>query len=159
MTRLFHAADHYPPVGAILRPGHYGRMIGVSLHCHYDHAREKILEEVRAAGFRDKPSRLRSIFACLTEEDVRAYVETQCARHAGRVREPLYEVESIDAAAPTHVGDWTIAEAVRCGGDEAVLLAELYWKGSEGPERPPVGTYRELVTTSPLRVVRRLDAA
>jgi hypothetical protein len=157
MSFLFYAADHYPKPGSILRPGHYGRMISISLYSHYEYEREKILEEARLLKFPHKPSRLKSIFTCLTKEDIRSYVEIQVSRHPGRVREPLYEVEIIDPTPLTHIGDWNLAEAVRCGGEEATLLAELYWQGTEGPEMPRVGTYRELITTSPLRVVRRLS--
>ncbi|WP_238312939.1 DUF2441 domain-containing protein [Methylobacterium crusticola] len=132
-------------------------MIGISGASHFHFAREQILETARRSRYSEKPSRLRCIFACRNEQDVRRYVDEQVARHPGRIREPLYEVETTDPRPLMHHGDWAVAELVMGGGPEAEVAADRYWQGVQGPARPEApGTFMEVITTSPLLVLRRL---
>ncbi|WP_244936535.1 DUF2441 domain-containing protein [Methylobacterium currus] len=120
--------------------------------------REEVLEKARMARFPLKPSRLKCIFACATEMDIREYVDTQMARHPGRVREPIYEVETTQSDPLTHRGDWNVAEMVLQAGRVAEIAADRYWQGVEGIDQPTgLSTYMEVITTSPLAVLRRLD--
>ncbi|ACL58715.1 conserved hypothetical protein [Methylobacterium nodulans ORS 2060] len=157
MARLFYASRHYRKNGDIIHPGHYGRMIGISRHSHYHFSREQVLERIRTRRHPQKPSRLRCVFTCPTEADIRQYVEEQMARHPSRVREPLYEVETTERNPLMHHGDWNLAEMVMRGGPGAEITADLYWQGIPGPDQPRgPGTYMEVITPSPLIVVRQL---
>ncbi|MFE1603328.1 DUF2441 domain-containing protein [Methylobacterium sp. ID0610] len=158
MAQLYYASRHYRKIGEFISPGHYGRMIGISQASHYHFAREQILEKARLGLYRSKPSRLKCVFACATEDDIRQYVEAQMHRHPGKVRDPIYEVETTDEAPDLHRGDWNMAETVMRGGREAEIAADLYWRGKAGSDQPfGSGTYMETITTSPLIVIRRLD--
>lgn len=154
MATYFHAGRHFRRPGDVIAAGHYGGMIDVHGPNHFHFARERTLDRVRRRRFGGKPSRLSAVFVCPTEAGVRRYIDESCSRHPGRVPEMVYEVELV-APGPVHLGDWRIPQALR--DDDGEGVAAQYWAGCDVSGVSIRDTrYDEVVTLSPLRIVRRL---
>lgn len=157
MTQFFHASRHYRKIGEVIIPGHFGRMINISRASHFHFAQEEILERVRQSRYGNKPSRLESIFGCPTEEGVRLYVNEHISRNPSRIREPLYEVETVDLNPAMHRGDWNLVERAACGGPAAEAIADMYWRGLDASHQlKGLCAYEEIITTSPVKITRIL---
>lgn len=102
---------------------------------------------MRRERYGSKPSRFESLFVCPTESGLRQFV----TRH--RSFDILYEVELVDPTAPRHEGDWSLFGLHEKDDYAAVREKALRYWGSS-----PSGN-EELITTSSLRIVRRLPGA
>lgn len=152
---LFHAAPILLGEGSTILPGNWGRIVTTTGVRHTKWEMEQEFERVRVERFPDRPSRLQSAFCCPTEEGARFYLE-----HAAKPPLPplLYEVELVDENAARHTTDYNLISVLYPEQTHATN-AVLYWEGQfryTFPERPGV-VAEEVLTTSPLRIVRRLD--
>ncbi|WFU69440.1 hypothetical protein [Bradyrhizobium sp. CB2312] len=153
---------HLTPIrlapGSIVQPGNWGRIIrkyqspSSNLQTFGNAwlmARELIFESVRAAQFSAKPSRLDAAFCCLDEASARAYQN----QADGAQIQTLHEVELVDPTKPTHQAPLPMVDyppPMTPFIEQTTLRAVQYWSGD------PNGN-QEIVTLSPLRVVRALD--
>jgi|GEM_PF-1581636 len=158
MTNLFFTTQRPHNVGEILGGGHFGRGydqyvmdIGTS-DCSekgWRLASEMIVEAVRLARYPTMPSRLTCSYAYPSEQIARSTM------NGSPMRLYLYEVELTDPSKPCHTVSRDLMSAVnRMPRDipfapHVRLVADQYWS-SKG------GTYPEVITESPLRVVRHL---
>lgn len=154
MTTLFHAAPIPLAPGSVILPGNWGRILASMGEGHSSWAREQELESVRAEFYPSKPSRLKAAFCCPSEEGLRVYQRTRGGRH-----DLLYEVELVDACAPRHLADWGGVEPLRGSVVSLSDNAHRYWRAEVWHPFTDLPNHRceEVVTTSPLRIVRALD--
>lgn len=104
--------------------------------------RERVLEQIRATEFSDKPSRLSSAFCLETLEEAHFYRDNV----AGRTQ-IVYEVELVDPNANRHRADYNKVQPQP--SDVASRMEDVardYWRG-ENIQRP------ELVVATALRVI------
>jgi hypothetical protein len=133
--------------GSVVEPGNWGRILRLYTQQRSPNAwllaRELIYEGIRRASYSSKPSRFGAAFVCFTEADLQQF-------RLERAFDVSYEVELVDPGANRHVADWNVA-AVTQTDDVAAIegKAHLYWQGQN-----PVK--KELVTDSPLRILKRL---
>ena len=133
----------------MIRPGNWGRI----LHSYTPQTpanawvlvRELAYENVRFRSFPHKPSRFDSLFLCLSEVELNEFRTI-----AKRGFDLGYEVELVDPATPSHLGDWTLPN-MQPTDDLRVFVnrAILYWQGND-IVKP------EFVTLSPIRITRVL---
>lgn len=146
MTSYYYCCSLPLEVGAIIRPGNWGRILRKYSPqispSPWLLTRELIWESVRAREFAEKPSRFDSAFVCLSEENLNEF------RMSGRTFDMCYEVELMNPNAPQHIGDWALAN-MQNTDDFSVFeqRARLYWQGQNIVKQ-------ELVTLSPIRVMR-----
>lgn len=145
-------ADRKP--GHIFPAGNHGKVISSYPHLTanatngWKLAIEQTLEIVRLTEMPDKPSRLLSAFAFLSESDALARAQFDASSK-------LYEVEPVDPAAPNHVADFDLYDSI-CKSNPSQsflpktrLLARQYWSGG--------GTgIKEFLTESDLMLIRRI---
>ena len=137
-------------IGSVINAGNWGRILRTYSQQANSNAwvliRELIFEFVRREHFPAKPSRFESLFLCTTEAGL-----TTFRVNTGRHLDLGYEVELVDPDAPIHLGDWgavSVQPAANMQTYEA--CAQAYWQGTD-VVKP------ELVTTSPIRIVRILS--
>ena len=107
-------------------------------------ARELIYEQVRQEHFSSKPSRFDALFLCFSEVEAEKFRSS-----TSRPFDLIYEVELMEPTAPTHIGNWALINWNQNDNIETLKVqAHAYWLGSDL-------TNRELVTSSPAKVVRR----
>lgn len=133
--------------GSVVEPGNWGRILRLYTEQRSPNSwlliRELVYEEVRRARYGTKPSRFEAAFVCFTEADLQQF-------RAGRLLDLPYEVELLDPSANSHVADWNAAAVLNTDDIAAIeRKAHSYWQASN-----PVK--KELITESPLRIVRRL---
>ncbi len=156
MTKLFHSAPLKLAPGSVVLPGNWGRIIRAIGERHDRWHQEVVLEQVRAARYAHLPSRLDACFACANEEALRFYV-----RHANKDNPcppVLYEVQKVEPEANEHRTDFNLISANK-PGETIEENAERYWRGDfwyEIAEAPGMRC-EEVVTTSPLRILQKLD--
>lgn len=136
-------------VGSIIRSGNWGRIIRTYTPQLSPNpwllARELAYELVRVQNFPNKPSRFECIYVCLDEADLNEFRSS-----TNRNLDLGYEVELVDSNAPSHIGDWTLANIQNTDNlPNFESRANLYWQG--GNVNKP-----ELITLSPIRVTRVL---
>jgi hypothetical protein len=105
----------------------------------------------------DKPSRLDSCFACTNETTLRFYVRTM-DKKSGFVASVFYEVEKVDQTAPEHRADFNVVQPLPGLSKSMKEIAHAYWEASlwiTVAECPGVRC-EEIVTTSPLRIIRQI---
>ena len=136
--------------GSIIKPGNWGRILKTyqvgSPANPWVLVRELVFEQVRREYYRDKPSRLESLFLCTTLDGIREFKNA-----TNRQWDIIYRVQILDTSTPIHVSDWTLANFQN--GDNFSALearAAMYWK-AEGVGKT------ELLTTSNVRVVEMID--
>jgi len=149
---FFHAA--YVPLapGSVIEPGSYGRMLNLYRRGNdnlYTLLRETIFEQVRCQDFPHRPSRLNCVFLCRTEDELRIFMqdnhttdipyEVTLEHNDATVFYTCYDLPDIPAGPPLLP---TLRERVAA-----------YWRGEDVEKSRRV----EGLTTSPVRVVRRLD--
>lgn len=155
MTVYFHAATVQLRPGSVIDPGNYGRMLRFyrndGSNQGWKLATEMAFEAHRASSFPALPSRLDACFA---------FVDLASAI-AGKPRlggdwNLLYEVEMADEGASTHIGDFDLISRCYASNPHDGFMqtvqdaAQSYWRG-----RPGIAI-RELLTSSGLRVIRRI---
>lgn len=159
MNRLtfFHLTPIRLSPGSIVLPGNWGRIIRryitpITNVQTFGNAwlmsRELIFEDVRKERFPSKPSRFESAFCCPDEPSARVY---QAQADPNKIQ-TLHEVELVDPTAPTHVAPLPMVDFAPGSlfMEETANRAVIYWTGD------PNGN-QEIVTLSPLRVVRSID--
>ncbi len=151
MTLYYHVGPAGHAVGHVINPtfGAIYKTYDPRIHCDPANwlmlSRELIFENVRLRKFPEKPSRFDGAFACPTEADLNAYMQT--------VSKPYYlqryEVELVDPTQPVHLGDHSICYW-RQGAvyDDVERIADDYWAGNHARN--------EILTASPLRVVKAI---
>lgn len=82
---------------------------------------EMLLENVRLAKFPEKPSRLQSMFACRSIEEVRTFQSGVGANAGGHI----YEVVS---DANVHIGDMNLY-TLNCTSIVLMTRLDMYWRG------------------------------
>jgi hypothetical protein len=155
---LFHSAPIKLAPGSVILPGNYGRIIQATGTSHSRWSREVALEQIRTEHYPSKPSRLHSCFACTEEAAMRFYVSAM-ANKGPNLWPLLYQVEKVEQDAIEHRADFNVVEPLRGHPATMTEIAHHYWRSSlwvtitDAPEI----RCEELVTTSPLRVLRALD--
>lgn len=145
MPSYYHCAPLPLGPGSIICPGNWGRIKRQYEENALALLREVSFEAVRAAEFPTLPSRLTVAFVCTSEASAAVYR----GKHARAGL--LYEVELVDPSAPSHVADHELFVQGFVGIDGANDLARRYWRGES------LG-FPEMLTMSPLRILRCLDA-
>lgn len=135
--------------GSIINPGNWGRILRTYTQQTNPQAwvliRELVYESVRREHFSFKPSRFDSLFLCTTEADLMTF-----RANTGRHLDIGYEVKLVDPQATSHLGDWGAANTQGNANVPAYEnLAQTYWQAASI-------TKPELVTTSPIRIIRVL---
>lgn len=138
-------------VGSVVFPGNWGRILKLytpqSGHNAWLLVQELVFEEIRFREFSSKPSRFETVFLCRTTEDILQFREA-----SNRIKDLVYEVELVEPARPSHVGDMALACCQASDNFESFASrARCYWSG-EGSDQP------ETITTSAIRIMKRIDA-
>jgi hypothetical protein len=156
MPTMFHLAPILIEVGSVVLPGNYGRIIRAVGMKHPQYNRETLIEGVRKQRYGGKPSRLSSCFACPTEATARGYRDAM-TKKGGSFAQVLYEVEKVEHDAPEHLGDFNVLMPM--AGYSMEQIAHRYWSADlkTNIKEQPGLQCEEIVTASPLRVLRRID--
>ncbi|MBS6360692.1 hypothetical protein [Burkholderia sp.] len=111
---------------------------------------EQAIEIERLTSHPDKPSRLRSSFACTTLEAAKSLTSRSMFGDSASLR--LWACELVKPDAPVHVGSFRLFEKLRTAISyrDAHEIARSYWSASH-----PLSE-QELITESPLRLTQCL---
>jgi len=151
-TKTFFHATYVPLApGSVIEPGNWGRMLNTYVRNHNDYVllRETIFEQVRRQDFPHLPSRLNCVFLCRTEEELRIFMSKN------HINDIPYEVTLQQDDATTFATGYDLPD-IPVGPPLLPTLREratAYWRG-EGVES---SKRVEVLTATPVRVVRRLD--
>ncbi len=148
---LIHMTRSELQPGDLIAPGNWGAVIRQQGEAHGAWLRECVLEGIRELEFPSKPSRMATAFA---------FVDLASAlwwwRHE-RQKDFIYEVEVVDGAAASHIGDLLGVQMVPAVDVSPEAAARRYWSRGTPHFNTPDGVFiDELVTLSPLKVVGRL---
>lgn len=169
--KLYHVAPIPLGAGSVIEPGNFGRCIQLHFGGSFVAHREAVYELVRKAEFPDKPSRLESIFLLPTAQEAEIYRDAEAPLNL------LYEVEMLDPHAKHHTAYIDLVCGQKNPPDTVSRLnayARHYWQslepfGVESTESSAMAEAsvsmrarqqvrpREIVTKSPIRIVRRLQ--
>lgn len=143
---LFHLSWGLLGPGSLIMPGNWGRILMAIGWQHQQAPKEIMLELARQRTAPQKPSRLECCFAFLSREE-----SDRFRPYAGFHHHVLYEVELAEPDKGFSVFDIAL---MRMDGPLRVDWADAYWNGvvEIGETQPP--NIREVLTLSPLRVVR-----
>lgn len=143
--RGYHFATVLLGEGSLIMPGNWWRI--TSTHGIYstNFLREHIVEHVRMHDFPDKPSRMRSAFFCQDLGALQSFAKQQPLPGV------IYEVEPVDADAPTHTGLLNCLPPLN--GENPFELARLYWEGSAPEGLDGEFLAEETLLECPLRVL------
>ncbi|MDH0899656.1 DUF2441 domain-containing protein [Comamonas aquatica] len=122
MMNLFHVAPIPLGVGSVIEPGNWGRLMRFNDQQSFVVRRERIFEEVRAAHYPGKPSRMNCIFCLVFSSDAAAY------RDEFGPRNIIYEVEATRESAPVHIAPIALVPSEEVSG--LVQAAHNYWSFS-----------------------------
>ena len=111
--------------------------------------RERVLEDVRATEFPEKPSRLSVCFLLPSLEEANKYRD-----HPERRSSIIYEVEPTTEPSTIHEGDWTMSlpEPDKTYFDGMSRFARQYWAGQTFGNP-------EILLPVPVRIVRCVDSS
>lgn len=145
----FHGNSTPLGAGSVILPGNWGRIIRNLGWTHPFALREALFEHVRQTEFPNAVSRLECAYFFDNEPDAERYraepshIQTML----------LYEVELVDPQARQFATDY---RRVNPHGPVDTEWVRAYWRGEM---LPPEGalSYREILSVTPLRVVRRLS--
>lgn len=145
MPTFYYLCPYRLRLGSIVEPGNWGRILRLYTPTNPKRwlvEKENIYEEIRAAGFADRPSRLTSAFVCETLAYLRDF-QTQ----TGREFDLPYRVELADPNPSNHRSCISLVDN-QAGDTPAIWRerAERYWRGDQ-IQRP------EIITSSGLRLV------
>jgi hypothetical protein len=151
---LLHCCPILLGPGSLILPGNYGRIIEESGPDHRFWKREALLEEIRSAEFREKPSRLRATFSCPTLEAACAYRHAMELKGGGFKFQRIYEVEKSAPDAPEHCADLNTVEPLARRNQSNEDAARSYWRAAIWTQvlGYPGVRFAEIVTSSSLRV-------
>lgn len=148
-SRYFYCCSLPLDVGSVIRPGNWGRIMRMYTPQSSPNAwllvRELAYELARMQSFPQKPNRFEALFLCTSEADLNEFRNT-----SNRHLDLGYEVELVDPNAPSHLGDWTLANMQNTDNLQVFInRAAQYWHGQD-IVKP------ELITLSPVRITRVL---
>jgi hypothetical protein len=154
MPRYFHVARDGLRVGDIIQPGSWGSLTrafgpgGQAIASQSDATNliwEAAVESVRSQSFPTKVSRFDCVFACQSEQEARQFLQRFRSNGSHRI----YEVELVDPATPTSIGDFAaITDAPPAPYVErAVHVSAGYWKDG-------CPTFPEVLIGGPVRVLQ-----
>lgn len=131
---LFHLVHVRLAPGSVILPGNYGRLIRRIGWQHSNALREAVLENVRAAAFPDRPSRLSCVFCLPSEDSARVFQ----AENDGFPHHVLHRVRVVaglgSGRVPVHRTDWRwVNPAATAGEVPGTVWAERYWRGLHEP--------------------------
>lgn len=150
----YHIGPAQLGAGSIIEPGQFGRVIRCLGSRHTLFHRESALEYVRQNEFPSFVSRLDCVFASMTQIGAMQFIND--VRRA-TPHDAVYEAELVDPAAPAQWGEWN---NVGVGNDPVNFdWARAYWRGVQVGESVPTGFQWEMMTRSPLRLLRRVAYA
>jgi Protein of unknown function (DUF2441) len=132
--------------GSIIRPGNWGRIVGLVGPNHPEWKREMILEEIRKSEFPLLPSRLECAFV-IDELGEAQYYAANFSRLA-----LLYEVTLIDDGEPSHEADWKGTGPY----DHTNDWARRYWRGDLMPHPETALKLRERLTLARLQIEKQI---
>jgi hypothetical protein len=150
MTAYFYCCPMQLDVGSVVHPGNWEQILRTYSHRKFSNTwltlvSELVHEHVRREAFPMKPSRFHCLFLCTSATGLSTFRIA-----SGRLRDIGYEVELLDPAAQSHLGDWTLSNIRPTDSVVAVTRnAILYWRGISIANP-------ELATLSPIRIARRL---
>ena len=150
---LFHCTHRELNEGDIIEPGNWGRIILETGETHPCWHREQTLESIRRSHYPQKPSRLESAFVCEHLNTIKCYKAKHCANGH------IYEVELVNSESLQHKGDFNAVEPMPRHNANMYEIAHLYWQyrlKTNVQEWPNVEC-SEIVTSSPLKIIRRLS--
>lgn len=130
--------------GSVVEPGNWGRIIR-AIPGHFAATRELVFEATRARDFSHLPSRFDAAFVFCSELELQTFLERE-----PRPLDLSYEVELSTPSLPSHIGDVGLLGPP---GDSIVMMetrAQTYWSSELA------GDISELITLSPLHILRRL---
>ncbi|WP_407973210.1 hypothetical protein ACJ51O_35615 (plasmid) [Burkholderia pyrrocinia] len=111
---------------------------------------EQAVELERLQHFPDLPSRFNASFLFLSLDVAKQTSRPSCYGSSPKV---IWSAELVDISCPHHLGDFTLLEDIDGKRyTDVKALACRYWRG---PHRPQS---QELVTTSPIRLIKRICA-
>lgn len=145
----YHWSNPLLAVGSVIEPGNYGRILTAAGYSHNHALRESVLEHVRSIEFPNSPSRFSSTFFFETQDQAIQYANDNQFAFVN-----LYEVELADMNAPIVDVDHRRISPLGAVGFE---WARAYWRGDPWPGSENPHLFRERLTTSPLRIVRRVQ--
>ncbi|HET7832317.1 MAG TPA: DUF2441 domain-containing protein [Gallionella sp.] len=146
-NRYFYCYSLPLEVGSIIRPGNWGRILRTytpqSPQNPWLLTRELAFELARIKNYPNKPSRLDCLFICLNEGDLNEFRTA-----SNRPFDLMYEVELVNPDAPSHIGDWTIAN-IQSTDNISIFedRANAYWQDNNAIKQ-------EFLTLSPIRITR-----
>lgn len=158
MNMLYHSSPVLLEIGSVILPGNYGRVIGAVGEGHPHWERETELERVRSIYHPEKPSRLNSCFCCSNLESLNLYVEAIKKNSPNSFWPVIYEVEKVDPEAGEHRSDFNLVQPLPGLNMNMSQIAQKYWDGDfwiKIEENPSVRC-EEVLTTSPIRITKRL---
>jgi hypothetical protein len=156
---LYHSAPILLGNGSIILPGNYGRIVNAVGKNHVLWRSEMELEAARKQRFSEKPSRLTSAFACTSIDTARFYMHVPAFQGRLAFSPVLYEVEKAEPDAPEHRTDFNLIQPLPRRRETMSEIATLYWTAGLWitiTDAPGIRC-EEVVTPSPLRVVRRIE--
>lgn len=147
---MYFACSYPLKPSSIVEPGNWGRILRqytVQAGNPWLVIRELIYERIRTESFLSKPSRFDSTFLCLSEIDLKQFVQETSRRF-----DLCYEVRILDPNAPSHLGCTRIQNIENTDSISNIeRKAREYWSGANIK-------LSEHITTSALEIVRRIDA-
>lgn len=165
--KLFHVAPIPLGVGSVIEPGNWGRLMRFNDQQSFVVQREKILEEVRAAHYPNKPSRMNCVFCLMFSSDAAAY------RDEFGPRNIIYEVDATRDSASVHIAPIALVPSEEVS--DLAQAAHNYWsfslvdqaQASSADQQPHlvsdvmtksmIASAPEILLGCSIRVVSRLD--
>lgn len=120
MTTYYYASTLVLSAGHIITAGHHGQRCRTFMQPQDIYTFENVCEEIRAAYFATKPSRLNCIFTCGDAAALDEFYKRYCGG-----RDHHYEVEPVNPTAPVHKGTWALQYGNFLHG--MVNVAWVYW--------------------------------
>ena len=150
MNSKYYLGCSYPlEPGSVVLPGNWGRIVSMYNTAGFGNAwiqfREDVFEKVRQDECPQKPSRLKSIFLCESQQSLQEFLQ-----QTNRALELMYEVALLDQQEPIHRGCLSLLDfQQREGLDSFTIKARNYWSAAS-VLRP------EIATTSRVRIDARI---
>jgi len=149
---FFHAVSLPLAPGSVIEPGNWGRMLKNYMAKQDDGTllRKTLFEQVRCQDFPDRPSRLNGIFLGETAKGLFNFLY-EC----GRIHDIAYEVTLEQENARPFRTCYGLPTPDRPLLDALNKQARRYWQGEN---EDSLETRIEMLTTSPVRMVRRIGS-
>ena len=146
MTSKYYLGCSYPlDAGSVVLPGNWGRIVGMYNTSGFGNAwiqfREDVFEKIRQDEYPQKPSRLKSIFLCESQQSLQEFLKL-----TSRGLDLMYEVTLLDPGEPIHRGCLSLLDfQQREGLASFTAKARSYWSAASVLRA-------EIATTSRVRI-------